>query len=252
MVKSMVMKMIKIAIILLLHSAVPVTCTKFADFGFLLDSSASIGSPRLFRFQTQFLKAVLDNFKELYASSDGNIRAGVIVYGSEAKLEIKLNDFSDIESFKAALDEKIKYKGASLTRIDLALDMANKELFTEENGDRPNVQNYLVLITDGRQNSGMYFVDMALVPRNAVPLWNRNITIFTVGVARARRAQLRSIAGKQGTSIYTTKMEYLKEAVDDIVPKHCKGIYQNYVLYFFSPFSGLITMYSNKYYICSW
>ena len=106
----------------------------------------------------------------------------------------------------------------------MALDLANYGLFREENGDRPNVPNYLVLVTDGRQNSGNYEIDVGLVRNNAAPLWRRNITIFTVGVAQAKRRQLRKIAGKRGVSIYKRRLRYLRDAVDEIVPKACKGI----------------------------
>lgn len=208
-----------------MHFAVPIACTKFADIGFLLDTSSSIGSSKKFRFQTRFVKAVVDNFAK-YSTKGGQVRAAVIVYGSKAQLKIKLNDFSDMESFKAALDKRVRFSGEPLTRIDLGLDLANSELFREENGDRPNVSNYLVMVTDGIQNSGVWAIDNNLVPNNVAPLWRRNITIFAVGVSRANRKQLRRIAGKRGTSIYKTRLRYLKDAVDEIVPKACKGIYK--------------------------
>ena len=190
-----------------------------ADIGFLLDMSSSIGGPRYFRFETDFVKDVLDNF----SSEKNQIRAAVILYGKEAQLKIKLNDFTRLDSFKKALDERVKFKGAPLTRIDRALDLANKELFTEANGDRPRIPNYLVLVTDGRQNSGDYYTDLNLVPGFARPLWERNVTIFAVGVGRASREQLKRIAGKDGTAIYKKRLHNLKDAVDVIIPSQCKG-----------------------------
>ena len=205
--------------------SVPLTCTKLADIGFLLDTSSSIRTARNFRFQTQFVKAVVENFQQYSSNSDtGNVRAAVILYGSKALLKIKLNEFLNLKNFKDALDKRVRFRGEPLTRIDLALNLANSELFRKENGDRPNVPNYLVLVTDGRQNSGNYITDINLVPRNAAPLWRRNITIFTVGVGRARRDQLRAIAGKGGQAIYKKNLKDLKLAVDEIVPKQCRGI----------------------------
>lgn len=182
--------------------------------------SSSIGGPGPFKHETNFVKAVLDN----YSSKKNQIRAGIILYGKQATLKIKLNDYTKLEDFKNAVDTKVKFKGSTHTRIDLALELANEELFTEANGDRPGVPNYLVLITDGKQNSGNWLLDHTFAQRSAKPLWDRNITIFAVGVARASRRQLKKVVGKTGTVIYRRKLTQLKEAVDLIIPSQCKGM----------------------------
>ena len=38
------------------------------------------------------------------------------------------------------------------TRTELALDVIRNQMFTEANGDQPDVRNLLVLITDGRSS----------------------------------------------------------------------------------------------------
>ena len=151
------------------------------------------------------------------------MRAGVLVYGEEAHLKIKLNEFQHLHKFKAALEERTKFRGARLTRIDLALKLANTQLFTKENGDRPEIPNYLVLVTDGKQNSGHWDIDHNLVDWFARPLWRRNITIFAVGVGKAQLSQLKAIAGPHGSAIYKRKLNQLNEAVDLIIPKNCRG-----------------------------
>lgn len=190
-----------------------------ADFAFLLDQSSSIGGERNFRFETKFVKSVLDNV----GNKRNQVRASVLVYGEHAKVEIKLNEFNRLEDFKAAMDERLKFKGTPKTRIDRALDLANKEVFTKENGDRPGVPNYLVLVTDGRQNSGNWDIDQNFVQWYAKPIWKRNITIFAIGVARARFSQLRQIAGPSGTAIYRRRINMLNSAVDAVIPSNCRG-----------------------------
>lgn len=200
-------------------SLVPLHCEKMADIAFLLDMSSSIGGSRQFRHETNFVKSVLDNF----SAKKNQIRAGVIVYGVKAQMKIKLNDYKKLDNFKKAL-EKVKYRGSQLTRIDRALDLAGKVLFTEGNGDRAEVPNYIVLITDGIQNSGVWDIDHNLAARFARPLWNRNITIFAVGVARASRRQLKQIAGKNGITIYRKRLRNLNDAANLIIPSQCKGM----------------------------
>ena len=165
------------------------------------------------------MKNVLDNL-----SNVGNrVRASVLVYGSDAEIKIKLNEFNRLEDFKAALDKRLKFHGSPQTRIDKALRIANKELFTKENGDRPDVPNYLVLVTDGKQNSGSWITDQNFVSWYASPLWRRNITIFAIGVAQAEYSQLKRIAGPNGKALYRRKLNQLNEAVDTVIPKHCRG-----------------------------
>ena len=210
--------------------------------GFLLDQSSSIGGHRNFKFETDFVKDVLDNFN----GGENKIRAGVIKYGEIAELNIKLNEFEYLNDFKNALDRRVRFKGSRLTRIDRALDMANKQLFTEANGDQPGSPNYLILVTDGRQNSGNWSVDHNFVRWFAKPLWDRNITIFAVGVGKAKLSQLKRIAGRNGRAIYRTRLRNLKEAVDSIIPTQCKGekslFFSNSVI----GVSYLLTDYSTK------
>lgn len=66
--------------------------------------------------------------------SPPGLRAGVVLYNNEAKIEIFLNDFFDRESFNAAI-ERLNYEPGTMTRIDLGLKESIK-LFEEENGAR--------------------------------------------------------------------------------------------------------------------
>lgn len=199
-----------------------IPCKKYADIAFLLDQSSSIGSSSNFRLETQFVKDVINKYS---GGKLSGIRVGVIRYGETAELMIKLNEFSDFNSLKEAIDQRVTFKGASRTRIDLALEMANKQLFQVKNGDRPDASNILILVTDGQQNSGNWERDnKELVPRFAKPIWDRNITIAAIGVAQARIGQLQDIAGPTGNAIYRRRIKELNKVVDEILPLQCAGI----------------------------
>ena len=114
----------------------------------MLDASGSI-SPH-WKEEPKFVMKLLNRFTP-FNLKEGT-RAGVIIY-NEPKfndLYIKLNDHDSLEDFKKRLDGFVYQKGKR-TAIDQALIKAKDELFVESNGDRPGVQNILVLVTDGEQ-----------------------------------------------------------------------------------------------------
>ena len=79
------------------------------------------------------------------------VRAAVIIYSNtnDVRLWIKLNDFNSIDDFEKKL-YKYKYVSYQRTAINEALIKANK-VFKKRNGNRPGVQDVLVLVTDGQQ-----------------------------------------------------------------------------------------------------
>ena len=74
---------------------------------------------------------------------------GVVTFSDRATHSIKMKEHTDIASFNAAVDA-IPLMG-SLTRIDRALKLAQKELFAVESGGRSEVRDILILMTDGTQ-----------------------------------------------------------------------------------------------------
>ena len=238
-------KLIEFGCVIFSFCTVPIACVKRADFAFLLDRSSSIGGPRKFWYEKDFVKNVLDNFKYKDVTKM-TTNVAVITYAEKAEMRIRLGDHEDYDKFLDALDKNVTYRGGPLTRIDLALTMVRNEVFTGQGGDRPDVPNYVVLLTDGRQNSGDYYVDINLVPWYAKPLWDRNITIFAIGVARARRAQLIRLAGKTGKAIYRRKLRDLKYTVNEIIPSECLGKEFILALSFLRPLSCLFPLSQTK------
>ena len=68
-----------------------------------------------------------------------------------------MKDHTDIASFHAAVDA-IPLMGFQ-TRIDRALRLAQKELFAVENGGRAEIQDILILLTDGTQTKSKHAED---------------------------------------------------------------------------------------------
>lgn len=95
------------------------------------------------------LQFVTDLVKRYKVSEQGT-HFGVIVFSTTPQLQFS---FADKEFYKPKrLRKKIKslpYLGEG-TRTDLALTLANLELFSEQGGDRVDKPDVLIVITDGR------------------------------------------------------------------------------------------------------
>jgi len=81
--------------------------------------------------------------------SEAGIRAGVVSFAWNAKVDIKFTDHFDDDAFNAAVDD-IPLDGGA-TRIDTALKTADQQLFHPDNGHRAGAAKYLLVITDGSQ-----------------------------------------------------------------------------------------------------
>ena len=124
-----------------------VACNEALDIGVIIDSSDSI-TLHDYNLCLQFVADLVKHFK---VSQQGT-HFGAIVFSSTPELQFS---FADKQFYKSeSLITKIKnfsYLGEG-TRTDLALTLANLELFSEQGGDRLDKSNVLVVITDGKTN----------------------------------------------------------------------------------------------------
>ena len=72
---------------------------------------------------------------------------GVVVFSTSAQLEFALNSYKTKQDVCTAI-KSIPYVGDT-TNTPEALRITRTECFSQENGDRPDVQNVAIMITDG-------------------------------------------------------------------------------------------------------
>ena len=150
-------------------------CSQKSDILFIVDSSGSIGRTN-FKRELLFVKEVASTFK----MGPDQSQIAVISYSDNAKVDIGFGEYSNVNDFDAAVD-RVKHQ-RQRTRIDKALDLANKAVFTEAGGMRPDVAKVMVILTDGKQTEA----DDAKTLDEAVrPLLEKNVTAFAVGVGKA-------------------------------------------------------------------
>ena len=123
-------------------------CIAGLDVGIVLDKSKSIRIPNLKKV-IEFLGNLVKNFNP---TPDAD-HFGFITFNGKARMVFKFADPQFHE--KDALLKKIAEEPIQLkfkTRTDLALKMADDELFTEAGGDRPDKPNVMIVLTDGKPN----------------------------------------------------------------------------------------------------
>ena len=112
----------------------------------VLDKSKSVKIPNLRKVIT-FLGELVEKF---HPAPDAD-HFGFITFHSKANLVFNFADsryHNKNELLKKIASEPIKLE--LQTRTDLALKMADDELFTKAGGDRPDKPNVMIVLTDGK------------------------------------------------------------------------------------------------------
>ena len=190
------------------------SCHSIVDVGFILDSSGSLKLE--YGIEKDFLKLLAATFGVNPIGS----RAGVITFGSNAELSIKLNSHTDILTFWDAVNN-ITFMN-SWTYIDRALRLAQSEMFSVDNGGRPGIPKLIVLFTDGTQTKNDNYEDPAGISEE---LRNEGINLLVVGMGQDTNVtELIKIAG--GTENVFNKISFAdlleNQFINDIRETSCK------------------------------
>lgn len=190
-------------------------CT--ADLGFVLDQSSSINRGSGSNFLK--IKEFVNKAATEYGISKYGVRAGVLVFSSERKTRVRIHfrDCYDTKCFTDRVD-KLPFEGGQ-TRADIALKKAKKDLFDPNNGHRPQVPAFIILITDGGQSGGKALEKEAKEAANA--LKKENIMIIPFGIKiRSNSTEenfLSSLAdGFYNVSDFSELQKYLKELMKNV------------------------------------
>jgi Mg-chelatase subunit ChlD len=142
-----------------------------------MDSSGSIAfdSPLNWGRMKEFLKSVTG---QLYTkvASESDLHVGVVVYSTDATVAFGLSVGVNKASVYSQIDN-LQYTGGS-TNIAGGIELARTSVFNNP-GDRPNVPNVLVLITDGQAT-----VRQSETLDQATSAKNNKIFIVSVGITK--------------------------------------------------------------------
>uniref|UniRef100_H3A0C7 VWFA domain-containing protein n=1 Tax=Latimeria chalumnae TaxID=7897 RepID=H3A0C7_LATCH len=189
----------------------PVCKSMEADILFLIDTSGSITE--------EDFKNMIAFMKSLVMKSDigpDRVQIGTIQFSDIAQEEFLLDSYATKTDLQDAIDHIKPLKRGTKTGNALTF---TSEYFDISKGGRPNLMQYLIVITDGESQDE--------VAKPAKALRDKGITIYAIGVLNANNTQLLEIAGSQGKVLFEEKFESLKDLEQQIIfrichPEHCK------------------------------
>ena len=141
------------------------------DLLFILDTSNSV--IKIDSKNWNYILGFAKSFVDQLAVSPNGAHVGVVMFGNNGVLMIKLNEFTDADLLKAGID-KLVFKD-QLTNIYGGLEEA-KNAFKPANGARYNVYKVAIFITGGEKANDRYTDPQA----TAADLKNSGVEVFVV------------------------------------------------------------------------
>lgn len=158
-------------------------CKTRIDLAFVIDSSRSI-SRSDFKKQMQFVNDIVDF---LDVGSD-ETRVAAVSFSNHLFPQFGFNDYTTKTDVLTAING-IKHSMGDATRTYLALEHTHQKLFAPGNGERPDVVDVVVVLTDGATNPGSYdrltgSQGKQQTQKEAALIKDRGAYIFAIGVGR--------------------------------------------------------------------
>ena len=156
-----------------------------ADIVFVIDSSGSIRdqNPKDKSYDNwvlllEFMVKIVD----MLNIGTNQVRIGAVKFSTTAESVFHLNQYSDKDSLKTAI-KAISFMGGH-TNTSGGIRIMNDVEFTSGNGDRPNINNIAIIITDGVSTR-----DVGDTIPEAIRARNRGIKIYSVGITKGINEQ---------------------------------------------------------------
>ena len=117
-----------------------------ADIVFVMDESGSIGTTNF-----ELMKSFLSRLVSRLDIDSGNTRVGLVTFSDGVGTSISLNAHSSVASLQRAISSLRYSYGRTFTHAALA--HVHTRMLTSAAGDRSNVPNVVVVVTDGASNN---------------------------------------------------------------------------------------------------
>ena len=180
-------------VLMRVHPFASSACDTPADFAFILDGSGSIrdmnpadGSYDNWVLLLKFVANIVKHFSE----SHDNNRFAVVVFSNKGSMVFGLNKYDDTQSLVDAI-LSVDYPGAN-TNTSGGIFVARSQVFNIQNGDRPDIQNIAIIVTDGKST----FDSQKTIPY-AQELQKDGVQVFSVGITKeVDEAELRGMSSQ--------------------------------------------------------
>ena len=221
----------------------PPTCESQVDLCLVIDSSGSIrdnnppgGSPDNYDLQLEFLA----NLVRAFSIGQDATRVSALIFSEQVILEFTLSQYDNADAVAQAILAS-PYLGQT-TNTPEALRQTRLECFNAANGDRPNVPNLAIVVTDG-----VPFPPERRQPAldEAVALRDTGAAVISIGITDAIDVDfLRGMSSApqlEGQNYFTaTDFGVLNEIQRTVVEGTCEQIEGNTILREAVSFSEII------------
>ena len=129
-------------------TAVPANCTSAVDLIFVLDASGSIKSSGY-----EQMKSFVSELVNQFDVESGNARVGLLTYSTTVNVRFNLSTYTSRAEIQAAISLLIYTDG--MTNTADALARVRRVMLRPAAGDRPDVPNVVVVLTDGGSNDSL-------------------------------------------------------------------------------------------------
>ena len=198
-------------------------CFKQADVCFVVDSSGSIcendgstASCSSWTLLLSFISDVIDAFDIGYDKT----RVGVVIFSDDASLVIPMNLYLNSDSLKVAV-QSLNHLGGQ-TNTGKALHVTRTHCFARANGERQNVANIAIVVTDGLPT----VVDFNT--NYEASTLKRESTVLAIGITEHVETRLlkdiSSFPQKENQNYFTTPdFSDLRNILNVLVTETCKA-----------------------------
>ena len=198
------------------------------DICLIIDSSASIRDSNPpdgtdnWQLQLEFLATVIGAF----TIGPDDTRVGAIIFSTEARLAFSLNTFTTKDEIQNAI-RNLRYM-AGLTNTREALIQTRLQCFNPTTGDRPDVNNLAIIVTDGTPYPSDK-KEPAISMYEAAGLRDTGVTMIAIGVTAVISEDfLKQMSSpphiEDHTYFMATDFSALSQITTNVVEGTCKAI----------------------------
>uniref|UniRef100_H2XV92 VWFA domain-containing protein n=1 Tax=Ciona intestinalis TaxID=7719 RepID=H2XV92_CIOIN len=157
------------------------------DLIFLIDESTSV-------LENDFdgIKVWLRNTISSFPIGEEYTQIGLATYSDNPRIIFHLNKYHKLDDIRKAVLEVEHTSGGTAT--GKAILYLTNNMFTHENGVRPNAKRLVVVLTDGKSQ------DDVIVPSRIAK--ESGIVMFAIGVGKVVMGELRAIASDPDRYVY--------------------------------------------------
>jgi len=184
------------------------SCPVTLDLAFVMDASNHV-SRRDFQLEKAFVKTVSSKFTITKHQS----HIGLITYANLPSLRMRFRQYNSLFAVRRAVDQA-PYINRGGKRLDLALQAAYDTFYKNE---PTYIQRVLVVITGGPPNRRRAYA----IKRMASRFIRKGVQVYAMGVGRAFRSELRSIAYKNKHVYYMKTFGSLLARANQIAGTIC-------------------------------